>query len=121
MKYLAAILALLLAGQSYGVYGAAQADRIMYTCTLEAGPLCFAWELNVLGEFLGEDKVFDLEDQLEAAKKKLDADFIENIVSASKDDGKSGLKGLLKSASEVASDALEKAKKAADKAIDKLE
>ena len=53
MRKLALALFLLLAAQSYGVYGAWQAQRVVYDCTAEVGPLCYAWEPSAIGKVLG--------------------------------------------------------------------
>jgi hypothetical protein len=84
MKKLVLILALLLAAETYGVYGRHQADRIMYNCTAEVGPLCFAWEENALGKLIGTSNAEDLEEKLEAARDAWEEDFVEKLAEGAK-------------------------------------
>ena len=97
MKKLIAVLFLLLAVQSYGVYGRAQSDRIMYKCTMEVGPLCYAWEANAIGKILGTENAEEMEAQLEKMKDAWDEQFISKIEDATKE--KSGVEKALDNAS----------------------
>jgi hypothetical protein len=111
VKKLVAVLLVLLAVQSYGIYGGAQAKRIMYSCTMELGPLCYAWELNTVGRLLVEDKAAALESKMLDAKKKLDEDFFESF--ARKEKAKSDVQDVVR-------DIGEKAKEGIDKLIEGL-
>jgi len=108
MKKLIAVLVLLLGVQSYGIFGAMQAKRIVYTCTLEVGPLCYAWEENALVKALGPKAAEKLESSLEDAKKAWEKDFIQKF-SAEK---KGPLDEALEKAGDLANEGLEAAKKA---------
>ncbi|MBI4817900.1 MAG: hypothetical protein HY791_16690 [Deltaproteobacteria bacterium] len=48
---LIAALAALVGLLGFGVFGRSRADELTYSCTLEVGPLCFAWKKNALGGF----------------------------------------------------------------------
>ena len=108
MKKVALVLAILLAVQTYGVIGAAQAKRIMYTCTMELGPLCYAWEENMVGKMLGPERAAELEGTLLDAREKFEKDFAEKL--AKKEKGKQDLDALLEGVGEKAGEALDKAK-----------
>jgi hypothetical protein len=84
MKKLVVILLLLLAVETYGVYGRSQADRITYNCELEVGPLCYQWKKNVLGELIGENTGDELEKKLEEAKKAWEEDFVQKLAEGTK-------------------------------------
>ncbi len=103
MKKLILVLVLLLGAQTYGVVGAAQAQRIMYTCKLEVGPLCYQWEENGLSKMLGKDNMEKLEDKLGDAKKKWEQDFIKRHTS------KNGITDMVKDGIDGAADAFKKA------------
>ena len=113
MKKLVAILFVLLAIQSYGVYGRAQADRITYTCEWEVGPLCYRWQQNALGKLLGDDGAEELEEKLDAAKKAWEEDFMEKLTEGAR--RKNGLERAL----EDVKDALENAGEAMKEAFGK--
>ena len=114
MKKLVLVLLLLLGAQTYGVYGAWQAERILYRCTLEVGPLCYAWQETTLVKALGKDNAEKLEGKLKAAKDAFEEDFIERL-SEKKRSG--GLQGALEKVEEVAKEGLQTAKEAAEEAL----
>ena len=118
MKKLVVILALLLIVQTYGVYGAMQAKRVVFTCTTEIGVLCFAWEENVLAKVLGADEAAALEDSLSDARDVWEEKVAAKIAKK-KTKGTAELKKILDSAGQSAASGLEKAKKAAAEAIEK--
>jgi hypothetical protein len=110
MKKLVAILILLLAVETYGVFGRAQADKITYTCNWEVGPLCFSWEQNALGKLIGDDAADDLEEKLEKAQKAWEEDFVERLAEGTRK--KNSVERALedvKDAIEDASDAMKEA------------
>lgn len=94
MKKVAIILLLLLAIESYGVWGAAEARHITVTCTLEVGPLCYAWEPSAIGKILGADGSHDLEAALAKARKSWEDEFVERAMEAKKS-GASGFQHAL--------------------------
>ena len=57
----AALLLLLLVAQTYGIYGATQAQKLTVDCTLSVSVLCFRWEENRLGKLLGKERSEELE------------------------------------------------------------
>ena len=115
LKGLTLILGLVVLGQSYGIYGRAQADRIMFDCTFEVGPLCYAWEKNTLGKILG-DRATDVEGALKEAKENIDKEFIQKLTRKKKKE--STLGDLLKNASKEVSKGIDRAAEAAADAID---
>ncbi|MCK6546212.1 hypothetical protein L6R52_10210 [Myxococcota bacterium] len=116
MKKLALVLFLLLAVQSYGVYGAAVTKKVTKTCTLEVGPLCYAWEDNAIGKLLGDKNSKQLDEALQKAKKAWEKDFIEKTVKQ-----KSGsMEKLLDDVKGGLEDGVDTAKKAVEKAVDDL-
>lgn len=107
MKKLALVLFVLLAIQTWGVVGRAQADRIMYDCVIEAGPLCFYWEENAIAKLLPEGGAEKLEEKLEDARDAWE----KNVVRKLSDD-RSDFEKALDKAGEATKDAIEKAKEA---------
>ena len=111
MKKLVAILIVLFAVQTYGVYGRSQADKITYKCTAELGPLCFAWEQNALGKLIGDDDMAEeLEEKLDKAKEAWEEDFVERLAEGTR--RKNSLERALddvKGAIEDAGDVMKKA------------
>jgi hypothetical protein len=116
MKKLALVLFLLLAVQSYGIYGAVVTEKVTKTCTLELGPLCYAWEDNAIGKLLGDKSSKQLDEALEKAKKAWEKDFIEKAV---KQKGGS-VEKLIEDVKEGLGDGVDTAKKAVEKAVDEL-
>ena len=114
-KTITLILALVVLGQSYGIYGRAQADRIMFDCTIEVGPLCYAWEKNTIGKILGE-RATDVEGALKEARENIDKEFIQKLTRKKKKDKSFG--DILKEASKEVGKGLENAAEAAAEAID---
>lgn len=80
MKKLALVLFVLLAVQSWGVYGAWQARKITQTCKAEVGPLCFLWEANTLGKLVGDTKSKELEETVEKARKAWEKSVVEKTI-----------------------------------------
>lgn len=119
MKKLVVVLFVLLAVQSYGVYGRTQADRIMYTCEMEVGPLCFHWEQNAIGKLLGQDGAEKMEDQLDAMKKAWDEQFIERLEEATRE--KSELEKAFDRAREGATKKMDQAAEKLKKVMEALE
>lgn len=105
MKKVALVLFVLLAIETWGVVGRAHADRIVYDCVVEAGPLCFYWEQSAVAKVLPTGGAEALEEKLEDARKAWER----NVMRKLKDD-RNGFEKALDSASE----ALEKAKDAFD-------
>ncbi|MBI2372493.1 MAG: hypothetical protein HYV07_00705 [Deltaproteobacteria bacterium] len=64
-----ATLVLVLGTVGFGLFGRSRADQLTYSCTFEAGPLCFAWKKNALGGF--QDAAKGL---LDDAKKAVDGE-----------------------------------------------
>lgn len=118
MRKLALVLFVLLAVQSFGVYGAYQAQRVVYRCELEVGPLCYYWEPSAIGKIIGSDPSEDVEAALEKSRKTwdetvakgLDAIDTEDLGKALEKAGKKLGEGLEK-LTEEAAEAIEKAKK----------
>lgn len=119
MKKLVAILIVLLAIESYGVYGRAQADRIMYTCEVEIGPLCYSWAPNAIGKLLGEDNAEEMEEQLESMKRAWDEEFVERLEDATRE--KSELERALEKARDGAAKRLDRAAEKVKKVLEALE
>jgi hypothetical protein len=111
MKKIILVLLLIVAVESWGIYGAARANHVYHTCTLEIGPLCYAWEDNALGKLLGKERSQDIEDQLIKARKIWEHDFVEKVLEAKK----SGA-----NVSKALDDAADAAKKGLDELGDKL-
>jgi hypothetical protein len=107
-KKLALILLVLFAIETYGVYGAAMAKKVTHKCTLEVGPLCYAWEKNALGKILGDKPTAEIEDALEKAKKTWEDEVVDRA-SKAKDPGTS-IEKALKNAAESVKDGLHDAK-----------
>ena len=105
--------------QSYGIYGAAQAKRIIYTCETEVGPLCYQWKENGFTKLVGGDNAEKIEKKLSEAKESFEKDFLDKIMSSDKK--KSKWNDFLDSMSETANEGLNKAKEAADKVLDEME
>ncbi len=104
MKKFALVLFVLLAVETWGVVGRAQADRIVYDCVVEAGPLCFYWEQSALAKALPEGVAEKFEDKLEDARDAWEKNVTKMF------DEKDGVDKAL----EKANEALEKAKRAFD-------
>lgn len=104
VKTFAFVLFVLLAVQSYGVFGAVQADRVLYTCTTEVGPLCYAWEETTWAKMLGPDRAAQLEDKLAEAKESWEKDFVERFLSQ---DEESDMQRALRKAKEAAEDVID--------------
>jgi hypothetical protein len=113
MKKLVVILFVLLAIQSFGVYGRARADRITHTCEWEVGPLCYYWEKNALGELIGDDASDELEEKLEAAKEAWEEDVVERLAEGAR------RKNSLERALDDVKEALEEAGDAVKEAFEK--
>ena len=64
-----------LAVQSYGVYGAYQADRLAYTCVEDVGPLCYIWEESAFARLVGLEEANRLEDEYQIMRHKVEAKF----------------------------------------------
>ena len=99
MKKLVLFLLVIIAVQSYGIYGASQASRIVYTCELEVGPLCYHWSETTLSKTLGVENAEKLEEKLAEAKKSFEKDFLEKFMKSDKsklDSFDSVTRGLLK-------------------------
>jgi hypothetical protein len=111
MKRVVLVLILLLAVESWGVYGAAKARHVYVTCTMEVGPLCFVWEDNALGKLIGKERQRDVDEALVKARKVWEHDFVERMIE-SKKSGSSIQKAL--------DDAAEKAKQGLQELGDKL-
>ena len=112
MKKLVLVLFLLLAAQTYGVSGAWQTKRILYRCTMEVGPLCYAWEETALVKAIGKDNAEKLEGKLKAAKDAFETDFLERFTKK-----KSGFEEALEKASDAAKEGLRTAQEAAKEAL----
>lgn len=106
MKKVALVLFLLLAVQSYGVYGAAVTRSVSHECTLEVGPLCYAWEPSALGKLVGVDKAKELESAVKKARKAVDEEIVEKLSGK----GNKGLDKVIDDAKKAAEEGLEKAK-----------
>ena len=98
MKTLAFVLFVLLSIQSYGVFGAYQADRILYTCTAEVGPLCFAWEESGWAKLVGPERAAELESRLAEARAAWEEGFVARFL---KGDEPSSVERALQRAKEV--------------------
>ena len=117
MKKLVLFLLAVIAVQSYGIYGASQASRIVYTCELEVGPLCYHWSETTLSKTLGVKNAEKLEKKLAEAKKSFEKDFLEKFMNSDK----SKLDKFFDSVTKGASEGFDKAKEAATKVLDKIE
>lgn len=116
MKILALILFVLLAVQSYGVFGAFMADRIVYKCTLEAGPLCYRWEESRISKFLGKETAEKMEEKLFKAKQDWDERFAEQLEKRNSGD----LKEVLQDAEKAAVEGLKTARETAERMLEAL-
>lgn len=114
MKKLALVLFLLLALQSWGVYGAWQTQRILYRCTVEVGPLCYAWEETALVKAVGRDNAEKLEGKLKAAKQAFEEGFLDRLTRE-----KSGFEEALEKAGDAAKEGLRSAQEAAEGALER--
>ena len=112
MKKVVAILFALLAVQSYGVYGRSQADRIVFSCELDVGPLCYSWKPNGLARLIGTDGAANLESRLEQLKEAWDEQFIERIQrhTEKKSELQKALDGMHQKATKKLDQAAEKVK-----------
>ena len=88
MRKLSFLLFVLLAAQSYGVYGAWQARRVVYTCTFEVGPLCYAWEQSAIGKALGAGPSKDVEEALQKSREAWDDQVAKRIKKIDRKDVK---------------------------------
>lgn len=117
MRKLALVLFVLLAIQSFGVYGAHQAKRVVFQCKLEVGPLCYYWEPSAIGKIVGADPAKEVEAALEKSReawdeqvaKRLDKLDTKEIGKALEGAGKKLGEGLEKLGDEAAG-AIEKVK-----------
>jgi len=116
MRKLVLLLCLLLAVQSYGVYGAWQARRVVYDCTVEVGPLCYAWELSAIGKVLGVSPAQDVEDALEKSRDAWDQQVAKRL---KKVDGKD-VKKAVDDAADRLGEAFEKLGDTAHEVIEKV-
>jgi hypothetical protein len=112
VKKLVLVLVLLLGIETWGVVGRYQADRIMYDCVIEAGPLCFLWEENALAKLLPEGAAEKLEDSLDDARDAWEKNVVDKLSSDKSD---------LEKALEKAGEATEKALDAAKEALEEVE
>jgi hypothetical protein len=119
MKKLILVLLAIVLIQSYGIYGAAQAQRIIYTCELELGPLCYSWKENAFTKIVGGENAEKIEKKLDDAKESFEKDFLDKFTKGDKQ--KQRWNDFLNTVSETANEGLDKAKKAADKVIDEME
>lgn len=117
MKKFVLFLLVIIAVQSYGIYGASQASRIVYTCELEIGPLCYNWSETALSKTLGVKNTEKIEKKLAEAKKSFEKDFLDKIMKTDK----SKLDKFFDSVTKGASEGFDKAKEAATKVLDKIE
>jgi hypothetical protein len=108
MKTFVLVLLVLFAIETYGVYGAAQAKKVTHSCTLEVGPLCYAWEKNAIGKILGDKNADDLEDAFRKAKAQWQ-EQVADRASKAKDTG-GGVEKALKDAAKTIGETLEDAK-----------
>jgi hypothetical protein len=113
MKMIILVLVVLLGVETWGVYGAAQAKHITVDCTLEIGPLCYAWEPNAFGKVLG-DRAKEVEDAMLKARKAWEKDFVERVI-AGKEGGKvdaiiNGMLDLMKKSVDQMNDIVDKGK-----------
>jgi len=119
MKKLVVLLLAIVLIQSYGIFGAIQAERLIYTCEVEVGPLCYSWKENAFTKLVGNENAEQIEKKLEDAKKSFEEDFVKKFLG--KDEKKSGLGGFFKKVTKEASKGLDKAKQAADDVIKEME
>ncbi len=119
MKKLVLFLLAIILVQSYGIYGAAQADRIIYSCEVELGPLCYKWKENGFTKLVGGDNAEKIEKKLTEAKESFEKDFLDKIMKSG--EKKSKWNEFLDTVSDTASEGLDKAKKAADKVLDGMD
>ncbi len=115
MRKLALVLFVLLAIQSFGVYGAYQAQRVVYRCELEVGPLCYYWQPSAIGKIIGPEPAEDLEAALEKSREAWDDTVAAGL---EKLDTKS-LGKALESAGKKLGDSLEKLGEDAAEALEK--
>jgi len=119
MKKLVFLLFAIVLIQSYGIYGAMQAQRIIYTCEVELGPLCYSWKANAFTKIVGGENAEKMEKKLKEAKESFEKDFLDKFTKGSKENSKWA--DFLDSVSETANEGLDKAKEAADKVIEGME
>ncbi|MBI2378780.1 MAG: hypothetical protein HYV07_32595 [Deltaproteobacteria bacterium] len=105
MKALFGILLVLFVAETYGVYGRAQADRLVVSCTMPLGPLCFAWKESPLGRMLGPAPSKELEAKLLNAKREWEGAFEEKV--AKRLESHEGIDDLVTDARKKAQEALE--------------
>lgn len=82
MKKLVLFLLLVVAIQSYGIYGAVQTQSVAYTCTVEVGPLCYAWEESALSKLFGAEAASRFDDKLKSARRTWEEDFVKRLSKA---------------------------------------
>jgi hypothetical protein len=83
MKKALAVLLVLFLVETWGVIGAAVTMRLVYSCTLKVGPLCYAWEESMFAKALGMERAEAIEGQVRAAKEKLDQQILETMTKGS--------------------------------------
>jgi hypothetical protein len=115
MLKFALVLLTLLTVETYGVYGAWKAKKLAYTCKVEVGPLCYAWEESALGKLLGEDGAEALEGKFERAEEVWEEQVLERARRAAKDDR---VGEVLEEAGDAVKGALDAVKGAAEEALE---
>lgn len=113
MRTIAFVLFLLLAIQSWGVYGAARTQGVRHRCTMKVGPLCYAWEETAVAKLLGQDRMDKVEDALAEAKEAWEEEVVEKIT------GKDGIEKVLGDVKDMAEKGAENAKKLIDENVKK--
>jgi hypothetical protein len=79
MKKALAVVLLLLAIETWGVIGATVTMRLVYSCTIKVGPLCYAWEESMFAKALGMERAQAIEGEVRAAKEKWDQQFLDTM------------------------------------------
>lgn len=119
MKKLLVALLLIVSIQSYGIFGAVQAERIIYSCEVKLGPLCYVWKENAFSKVVGNKNAELIENKLQDAKESFEEDFLNKFLGDK--EKKSGLSGFFDKVSKQAGKGLDEAKKVAGKVLKDLE
>lgn len=125
MRMLALLLFLVVVVETWGIYGGFQTSRIVYTCKIPVGPLCYYWEESAFGKLFGTGSAArKMEDSLLETKKAVEKQFLEKAKADPKlleaiERAKEGAKEGLEAAGEAADKVIEGVKEGIEKAKDK--
>lgn len=113
------VLFILLAVETYGVYGATMAEKPTYDCHFGLGILCFHWSQNRVGELLGEDGSRQFEERLKALEETWEREVVDRLSQPSAPDARGReIEAFLERLTELGKDGLERAREAADRVFE---